>query len=377
MAKTSLASAIAVNDKWSKARPLTAVFVGATSGIGEYTIRSLAAHYGKSTQGLCLFLVGRTKTAASAILSDCRKLCPSGEFHFVQASDLSLIRDVDVACEEIKKLVGESSASKGAVACIDLLVMSHADFHIGGRRGMLSPEMILSVFAYHVDRAETSEGLDKTMSMLYYSRMRFTTNLLPLMRSSEAAHVISVFGAGLEQMKDWDENDMSFRNAKRYNMSRARTHVIVMKTLFMEKLAAQNTGKVSFVHVYPGLVITPAFGNQDLPTWFRAVWTVAKPFVKYAIAISPEEIGERILYLSSSALPPKDFHAHAGDKTIKLAMSTDGIIGGGAYACKHDAETIDVQAKYKSLRASKVDERVWEHTLSVFSQIQENGVFKG
>ncbi|THX78770.1 hypothetical protein D6D04_05547 [Aureobasidium pullulans] len=350
MAKTSLASAIVANDKWSKARPLTAVFVGATSGIGEYTIRSLAAHYGKGTQGLCLFLVGRNKTAASAILSDCRKLCPSGEFHFVQASDLSLIRDVDVACEEIKKLVDESGASKGAVACIDLLVMSHADFHIGGRR-------------------ETSEGLDKTMSMLYYSRMRFTTNLLPLMRSSEAAH---------EQMKDWDGNDMSFRNAKRYNMSRARTHIIVMKTLSMEKLAAQNIGKVSFVHVYPGLVITPAFGNQDLPTWFRAMWTVAKPFVKYAIAISPKEIGERILYLSSSAPPPKDFHApHAGDKTIKLAMSTDGIIGGGAYACKHDAETIDVQEKYKSLRASKVDEKVWEHTLSVFSQIQENGVFKG
>ncbi|TIA37057.1 hypothetical protein D6C78_04971 [Aureobasidium pullulans] len=304
MAKTSLASAIAVNDKWSKARPLTAVFVGATSGIGEYTIRSLAAHYGKN---------------------------------------LSLIRNVDVACKEIKKLVSESSTDKGAVACIDLLVMSYADFHIGGRR-------------------ETSEGLNKTMSMLYYSRMRFTTNLLPLMRSSEAAHVILVFGAGLEQMKDWDENDMSFRNAKRYNMSRARIH---------------NTDKVSFIHVYPRLVITPAFGNQDLPTWFRAVWTVTKPFVKYAIAISPKEIRERILYLSSSALPPKDFYAHAGDKTIKLAMSTDSMIGSRAYACKHDAETIDVQEKYKSLRASKVDEKVWEHTLSVFSQIQENGVFKG
>lgn len=122
---------------------------------------------------------------------------PLGRISLLQASDLSLIRDVDVACEEIKKLVGESSASKGAIACIDLLVMSHADFHIGGRRGMLSPEMVFSVFAYHMVRAETSEGLDKTISMLYYSRMRFTTNLLPLMRSSEAAHVISVFGAGL------------------------------------------------------------------------------------------------------------------------------------------------------------------------------------
>jgi hypothetical protein len=45
--------------------------------------------------------------------------------------------------------------------------------------------------------AETKEGLDKTMSMLYYSRMRFAINLMPLLRASEAAHVISVFGAGL------------------------------------------------------------------------------------------------------------------------------------------------------------------------------------
>ncbi|THY15916.1 hypothetical protein D6C85_05258 [Aureobasidium pullulans] len=357
MTKISLQNAIAQNDKWVSSRSLTAVFVGGTSGIGEYTLRSLAAHYGKSSQSLSLYLVGRNNDAASRIFNDCRKLCPSGRFTFVKASDLSLIRDVDSASDEIKKLVGDASTEKGTAACIDFLVMSHADLHIGGRR-------------------ETKEGLDKTMSMLYYSRMRFAINLMPLLRASEAAHVISVFGAGLEQIKDWDAQDMSFRDAKRYNMSRARTHVVVMKTLFMEKLAVQNAGKVAFVHLFPGVVITPAFGNQDLPGWFRAMWTVAKPVVRYAMAISPEEIGERILYLASPALPPRDAPSATEKGSGKPATSTDGVIGGGAYACKHDAETIDLISKYKGLKAAKIDEKVWDHTMTVFQRIETDGVFK-
>ncbi|THY39208.1 hypothetical protein D6C98_10091 [Aureobasidium pullulans] len=307
MTKISLQNAIAQNDKWVSLRSLTAVFVGGTSGIGEYTLRSLAAHYGKSSQSLSLYLVGRNNDAASRIFNDCRKLCPSGRFTFVKASNLSLIRDVDSASDEIKKLVSDASTKKGTAACIDFLVMSHADLYIGGRR-------------------ETKEGLDKTMSMLYYSRMRFAINLMPLLRASKAAHVISVFGAGL--------------------------------TLFMEKLAVQNAGKVAFVHLFPGVVITPAFGNQDLPGWFRAMWTVAKPVVRYVMAISPEEIGERILYLASPALPPRDAPSATEKGSRKPATSTDGIIGGGAYACKHDAKTIDLISKYKGLKAAKIDEKV-------------------
>lgn len=136
MTKISLQNAIAQNDKWVSSRSLTAVFVGGTSGIGEYTLRSLAAHYGKSSQSLSLYLVGRNNDAASRIFNDCRKLCPSGRFTFVKASDLSLIRDVDSASDEIKKLVGDASTEKGTAACIDFLVMSHADLHIGGRRGV-------------------------------------------------------------------------------------------------------------------------------------------------------------------------------------------------------------------------------------------------
>lgn len=135
MTKTTLQTARATNAKQTQVQPTTAVFTGGTSGIGRYTIRSLAAHYGKSTQRLRLYIVGRNQRAADAVIAECRGLCPAGDFRFVRAADLSLLREVDGACDEIKEMEGGGSGGTGSPGCIDLLVMSHADFHIGGRRG--------------------------------------------------------------------------------------------------------------------------------------------------------------------------------------------------------------------------------------------------
>ena len=170
---------------------------------------------------------------------------------------------------------------------------------------------------------------------------------------------------------------MSFRNAKRYNMAKARTHVVVMTTLFMEKLAVENTGKVGFTHVFPGVVITPAFGNQDLPRWFKAVWFIMEPIAKLTMAVSPEEIGERVVYLASQRYPPRNSQPSEEKGGLSTAMSTDGVRGGGAYACTHDGETVDVRAKYKVLKDQKMDQKVWDHTLAVFREIKSDGKFTG
>ena len=116
---------------------LVAVFAGGTSGIGEYTIRALAGHCSKTGKGLRLYIVGRNAQAANSITSDCQKLCPNDRFQFVKADDLSLIKEVDRCCDEITKL--EQKESDGP-ARVDLLVMSHADLHFGGRRGKCSSQ---------------------------------------------------------------------------------------------------------------------------------------------------------------------------------------------------------------------------------------------
>lgn len=76
---------------------LVALFVGATSGIGETTLKQFAKH----TREPRAYFVGRSQDAADRIVAECRLLNPGGEYIFIKA-DVSLIRVVDEVCEKIK-----------------------------------------------------------------------------------------------------------------------------------------------------------------------------------------------------------------------------------------------------------------------------------
>ncbi len=56
-------------------------------------------------------------------MSDCVRLCPEGQFRFVQAEDLALLKDVDRVCAEIIRIEEDENAN-GGTARVDLLVMS-------------------------------------------------------------------------------------------------------------------------------------------------------------------------------------------------------------------------------------------------------------
>jgi NADP-dependent 3-hydroxy acid dehydrogenase YdfG len=76
---------------------LVALFVGATSGIGESTLKNFA-QYANSPRA---YFIGRSQDAADRIMAECKALNPGGEYIFVKA-DVSLIRVVDKVCKEIK-----------------------------------------------------------------------------------------------------------------------------------------------------------------------------------------------------------------------------------------------------------------------------------
>lgn len=75
---------------------LVAVFVGATSGIGEITLKKFA----KYTQRPRAYFIGRSQGAADRIVAECKTLNPSGEYIFRKA-DVSLICVVDEVCRDI------------------------------------------------------------------------------------------------------------------------------------------------------------------------------------------------------------------------------------------------------------------------------------
>jgi NADP-dependent 3-hydroxy acid dehydrogenase YdfG len=78
-------------------RGLVAVFVGATNGIGEYSLKEFARHALKPR----VYFVGRSQEAGGRIAKECRELNSEGEFIFIKA-DVSLLNNVDDVCREIK-----------------------------------------------------------------------------------------------------------------------------------------------------------------------------------------------------------------------------------------------------------------------------------
>jgi len=76
---------------------LVAVFVGATNGVGETTLRQFAKH----AKAPRVYFLGRSQEAGNRIEKEMKMLNPRGEFKFIKA-DLSLIRNVDDVCKDIK-----------------------------------------------------------------------------------------------------------------------------------------------------------------------------------------------------------------------------------------------------------------------------------
>lgn len=110
----NLTAIIASNERISSALPpgLVAVFVGGTSGVGEYTLQAFA-RYARAPK---VIIVGRSREAADRILEECRGVNPEGCFEFVRG-DVSLLRNVETCVVRSCRrwlLLTSSSSRRGA-----------------------------------------------------------------------------------------------------------------------------------------------------------------------------------------------------------------------------------------------------------------------
>ena len=216
------------------------------------------------------------------------------------------------------------------------------------------------------------------MSLLYYSRIRFITKLMPLLAASQRpSHVISICLAGKEAGGKLFTEDLSLRSPGHYSFVNVRTHVVHMKTMAFETFAQQNPGQISLVHVFPGLVITPAFNSSSLPLWFRMIWLLLAPIARM-YSVKPQEIGERILGFASNRFPARAARQaeEQNEDPSDVAKSTDGVVGGGAYSTKYDGHVNSVQETYQKLRPGNFRMKAWDHTMKAFEEIEAGHVFE-
>ncbi len=193
--------------------------MGGTSGIAESTIKNFCLFAVKPF----IYLVGRNEDAANRIISELQDIDSGGTYTFIK-KDVSLLENVDEVCTEIKQKEKR----------VNLLFMTCGTMSVKGR-------------------VETSEGIDKKLATNYYSRMRFTDQLMPLL---EAAHpqlsrVISVLAPGTEST--FNPSDIGLRTT--FSLANAASHAAVMNDFYFEQAAKQHP-TVSFIHSYPGFVST-------------------------------------------------------------------------------------------------------------------------
>lgn len=315
---------------------LVALLVGGSSGIGRSALRQLALNAHAPTA----YIVGRSERNAAPLLTELGQINPRGSFNFIEA-DVSLISNVDKACESIKR--------RGKA--LNLLFITPGGLSLVGRR-------------------ETSEGVDKLFALRYYARMRFVQNLLPLLEDAQPApgRVVSVLGGGFEG--NINTNDLDLKHG--YNIVSCAMHSVTMTSLAMEHLAASH--RVSLVHVYPGLVGTNIYTNS-FPPPLAAVYNYGMWPLMYPFSVNIDESGQRHLFHSTSPrYPANKLHAPSEPQgtatldSLHVAVGSHGTVGSGAYLMDWKGETSAAGKKMQRLREQGVAQKVWEHTTDLLAR---------
>ena len=297
---------------------LVALFIGATSGIGQSALQHFAHHASAPR----IYTVARPQTAAShqELLSSLGKSNPTGSYNLITA-DVSLVSEID----KIVNLISQKETK------IDILVMSAGFMAFEGRK-------------------DTYEGLEPSMSTRYYSRLRAVQQLLPLLNNAAATspRVVSVLAGGIEG--PLNETDLDLRDPTNWSFWNASVHSATMGTLALERIARENP-RLSIVHWLPGPVSTPGLAKAQN-------FGISPPN-----PMSQEESGERAVFLATS----DRYSVHGGLVPVPEGLRVVDKSGGGIFLVNPQGEGAYNEPLLADMRNRGVDEAVWTFTQKVFA----------
>ncbi|KAJ8113341.1 hypothetical protein OPT61_g4505 [Boeremia exigua] len=150
-----------------------------------------------------------------------------------------------------------------------------------------------------------------------------------------------------------------------YGITSVRRNTTFMKTCLFEEWAAKHAGKISFVHVYPGLVDGEGFYAESQPKWFRWLWPVVKMLLAWYMT-SPETCGEVMVFLATERYPA----AGMGVEGQEVAVSSRGERGGGAYAVGQRGDE-GKGVSWAKVRREDTGRVVWQHTMGELERVEK------
>lgn len=261
----TMAEIIEANDSLStRFDSLTAIFTGATNGVGLGTLRVFINRIPHPRA----IIVGRDRDRFDEKMKNLMSSNPTAELTFVEGN-LGTIKGVDAVCDKIQHELANTKA--------DLLCMSQGYAPIQGRD-------------------YNAEGLDLLLVLVYYGRMRMIQNLIEAPTLKPTARIVSIL-AGTFEGKIFEDDLALERN---YSLLKLRAQFASLSTLSLDDLAAKFP-HAAFLHIHPGKVKTGFLSRS-------VTWTVLKVLVGYFLepmmmsigGITTEECGERMLWMALS-----------------------------------------------------------------------------
>jgi NAD(P)-dependent dehydrogenase (short-subunit alcohol dehydrogenase family) len=324
--------------------PQTAIFLGATAGIGKITLTALI----KLGFEFKAYVIGRKASfpAFRTFAAEMKGVNAKASLIWIEG-EVSLLAEAKRVCEEIKKRETR----------VDLLFMSTGYAPLGGRRSELRSEMERNDFSSADQCRDTEEGLDISHALELYTRITFTQNVLPQLRASPAARVISVLAGGMETARFLDVGDLTLEKPGAWFVAGTQFHMGMMNTLTLEKLAEEpeNAGIV-FIHSHPGIVRTGnlfrGWSEGSWGPWLSAIFF--DPILRL-FAISCEESAGRYLYQVTS----EAFGGKGPKGGGVVGKTTRGKESGGLFLVNRKCDAVANEKEMVKLRA-KAGDVVWD-----------------
>jgi NAD(P)-dependent dehydrogenase (short-subunit alcohol dehydrogenase family) len=191
-----------------------AVVVGGTSGIGQGIAVRLAKANMKVT------ILGRDAVRGAQVLQE-MKTAGGTEHEFI-------------ACD-----------------CFSLANVRKCSADILSKNDSLSILVLTQGMATIQGFTPTSDGLDQKLSLHYFSRIAFIISLLPALRKSGDARVLSVLSAGIHSSYEGYNTDFTLERT--YSIKNAADAAGFYNDLALDSLSRENP-TVSFQHASPGFV---------------------------------------------------------------------------------------------------------------------------
>ncbi|KAK0452336.1 NAD-P-binding protein [Armillaria borealis] len=251
------------NTSWSPSYTPVAVFVGGTSGIGEAMVKALA-HY---TSGrVHLIIVGRNRSAAEKTFASISNTTEDPSLREFIYCDATLMTNIEVLAKQIS----------GVISKINFLVLS------------------LGYFQVWTGRNETEEGIDRLLSLRYYSRFKIIHELLPLLHKAqvtgEDAKVMAILGAASGVPVNFD--DLGVKKSW-WGGYRAGLASAPYNDIMVEEYAKRNPG-IIFTHIWPGAVNTAGVNSYNF--WLLRLFSPLVDFIIRRFMTAPEECAEHMLF---------------------------------------------------------------------------------